>query len=285
MVIDVVRRADLLDLAAVHDDHPIGERHRLDLVMGDVDRRRRNFLVHLLDLGAHLDAQFGVEIGQRLVEQEDLGVADDGAAHRDTLALPARQLLRPAAEQVGDVENAGGILDPLLDLGLRKLLQPQTERHVLVHGHVRVERVVLEHHRDVPVLWRHVVDQLVADIDLARGRFLQTGNHPQGRGLAAARWADQHDELAVADVEVDAGDRGGAVEGFDNIAQGDFRHVLLPLGRAGSEAGDVIVHQERIDDQRRCGAEQRSRHDLSPIVHVALDQGRDNADRQDELVG
>jgi hypothetical protein len=35
--------------------------------------------MHLLDLGAHLDAQFGVEIGQWLVEQEDLGIADDGA--------------------------------------------------------------------------------------------------------------------------------------------------------------------------------------------------------------
>jgi hypothetical protein len=92
---------------------------------------------------------------------------------------------------------------------------------------VRVERVVLEHHRDVPVLRRHVVDQLIADVDLARSGFLETGDHPQSRGLAAARGADQHDELAVVDVEVDAGDRGGAVEGFDNVAQGDFRHVLL----------------------------------------------------------
>src|SRR5580704_2808793 len=44
-----------------------------------------------------------------------------------------------------------------------------------------------------------------------------------------------------------------------------------PLRRAGSEAGDVVVHQERIDDQRRGGAEQRPRHDLAPVEHVALD--------------
>jgi len=32
------------------------------------------------------------------------------------------------------------------------------KRHVLAHRHVRVERVVLEHHGDVAVLRRHVVD-------------------------------------------------------------------------------------------------------------------------------
>jgi hypothetical protein len=42
-----------------------------------------------LDLGAHVDAQLGVEVRQRLVEQEDLGLADDGAAHGDALALAA----------------------------------------------------------------------------------------------------------------------------------------------------------------------------------------------------
>ena len=103
-------------------------------------------------------------------------------------------------------------VDPLLDLGLRKLAQPQTERHVLEHGHVRVKRVVLEHHGDVPVLRRHVVDQLVADIDLARGGLLEPGDHPQGRALAAARRADQHDELAVGDVEIDPLDGRGLVE-------------------------------------------------------------------------
>ena len=32
----------------------------------------------------------------------------------------------------------------------------------------------------------------------------QPGDHPQQRGLAAARGADEDDELAVVDIEVDA---------------------------------------------------------------------------------
>jgi len=52
-----------------------------------------HLLVHLLDLGAHLHAQLGVEVGERLVEQEHLGIAHDGTAHSDALALAARELL------------------------------------------------------------------------------------------------------------------------------------------------------------------------------------------------
>ncbi len=50
--------------------------------------------MQFLDLGAHLHAQLGVEVGQRLVEQEDLRIAHDRPAHRDALTLTARQLPR-----------------------------------------------------------------------------------------------------------------------------------------------------------------------------------------------
>jgi hypothetical protein len=69
---------------------------------------------------------------------------------------------------------------------------------------VRVERVVLEHHRDVARLGRHVVDDLVADADLALGDFLEAGDHAKERRLAAARRPDEHAELAVGDRDVDA---------------------------------------------------------------------------------
>ena len=75
-------------------------RHRLDLVVGDVDDRRAEALVEAGDLGARLDAQLGVEVGERLVHQEDGRLADDRPAERDALALAAGQLLRLALEQV-----------------------------------------------------------------------------------------------------------------------------------------------------------------------------------------
>src|SRR5216683_3664998 len=56
------------------------------------------------------------------------------------------------------------------------------------------------------------------------------------------------------------------------------------LCRTGGQAGDVVVHQERVDDERGRGAEQRAGHDLSPVEDVTLDQGRDDADRQHQLI-
>ena len=50
-------------------------------------------LMQLLDLDPHGDAQLGVEVRKRLVEEEDLRIAHDGPAHGNTLALAAGKLL------------------------------------------------------------------------------------------------------------------------------------------------------------------------------------------------
>ena len=92
----------------MHHHDLVGHGHGLDLVVGDVDGRRLQALVQLLDLGAHGDAQLGVEIRQRLVEQEHLRVAHDGAAHGDALALAAGELARIAVEQRAEAEDIGG---------------------------------------------------------------------------------------------------------------------------------------------------------------------------------
>ena len=75
--------------------------------MRDIDDRRLHALVQALDLGAHVDAQLGVEVGQRLVEQEDLRVAHQRPAHGDALALAARKLARLALEQMADLQHVG----------------------------------------------------------------------------------------------------------------------------------------------------------------------------------
>ena len=218
MVIELVRRADLFDLAAVHHHHAVGQSHGLDLVMRHIDGRGLDLLMHALDLGAHLHAQLGVEIGQRLVEQEHLGIAHDGAAHGDALALAAGELLRAAQEQFGDVENAGGIVDPLFDLGLGEFAQLQPERHVFGDRHVRIKRVVLEHHGDVAILRRQVVDHLAADRYLAVADFLEPRDHAQRRALAAARRPDQHDEFMIGYFEIDVADGDDIVVALPHVS-------------------------------------------------------------------
>ena len=56
---------------------------------------------------------------------------------------------------------------------------------------------------DVAVARRQVVDQPVADPDIAAGDVLQPRDHAQRGGLAAAGRADQGHELLVGDLEID----------------------------------------------------------------------------------
>ena len=67
---------------------------------------------------------------------------------------------------------------------------------------MRVQGVVLEDHGDIAVLRRYVVHVLVVDVELAGCDVLQTGDHAQGRGFAAAGRADQYDKLFVGDLQI-----------------------------------------------------------------------------------
>ena len=90
------------------------------------------------DLGAHLDAQLGVEIGKRLVEQKHLRLADDGAAHGDALALATGKFARLAVEQFIEAEDFRRLGNLLGDFGVGGFAQGEVERHVVAHRHVRV---------------------------------------------------------------------------------------------------------------------------------------------------
>ena len=70
----------------------VGHGHGFDLVVRHVDHGRAAVLVQPPSSHAHLPAQRRVEVRQRLVEEEHFGLAHDGPADGDPLALPAREL-------------------------------------------------------------------------------------------------------------------------------------------------------------------------------------------------
>ena len=91
------------------------------------------------------------------------------------MPLAARERPRLTVEQGVEIEDLRCLLDASLDLLLRRLQQLEPEREVVEHRHVRVQRIRLENHRDVPVFRGHPVHDARVDLDLPCGDLLEPG--------------------------------------------------------------------------------------------------------------
>jgi hypothetical protein len=217
--VDLVGRADLDDAAVLHHRDAVGQRERLLLVVRDVDGGEPESLLQLAQVAAQAMAQAGVEVGQRLVEQHDRRLHHDAAGERDALHLATREQARAAVGEVLEPHELERLHHASTGLDLRGPLHGERERDVLEHGHVRPDRIGLEHHADVALVRRAVhalagvEEHVVADRDAARGGRLEPGDAAHRAGLAAAGLPEQHHRLALADVEVE-------------IAYGDIVAVL-----------------------------------------------------------
>ena len=89
LVVDVLGRTDLHDPPLVHDRHQVGQDQRLVVIVGDVDRGDVELAEQALEVHTVLLAQRLVEVGERLVDQEDGRIARDAAAERHALLLAA----------------------------------------------------------------------------------------------------------------------------------------------------------------------------------------------------
>ena len=99
LLVEVARRADLLDLAVVHHHDLLGHLHRLLLVVRDEDGRHVDLVVEAAQPGAQLLAHRGVERAERLVEQQHARLDGERAGEGHALALAAGELRRVAVRR------------------------------------------------------------------------------------------------------------------------------------------------------------------------------------------
>ncbi|MCY1507478.1 hypothetical protein D9M68_417550 [compost metagenome] len=184
--VDFLRGADLVDAPVVQDDDAVAQGQGLDLVVGDVDGGGFEVPLELLQFVARRNAQFGVQVGQRLVKQEHHGLAHHRSRKRHPLALPAGQLARFALQQCRDAEHLGRPVDFFLYRSAGHALRAQGKGDVAKNVQVRIERVALEHHGHVAGPGRQAGDDLAVEQDIARRRLFQARDHAQQRGFARA---------------------------------------------------------------------------------------------------
>lgn len=167
LAVDFRRRANLLDFAVLHDDDAVGQRQGLILVMRDVQRGAAELAMDAADFGAHFQAQLGIEIGERLIHQDQRRFDDDGAGNRYALLLAAGQLAGQLVHVLRQLHQVERALDAGLDLGGRGAAHEQAEADVPGHRHMREQGVILEHHTEAALFGRQGIDTMIVKIDAA----------------------------------------------------------------------------------------------------------------------
>ena len=204
MLVELHRRADLLDRAGVHHGDAVADRVGLFLVVGDEDRgeaepllqrraaraaRCTRILASRFDSGSSSSSTLGSMAMVRATATRCCWPPESCAGRRS--ARPTRPTRSSACATRRSISARGR----------RRSSRPKAT--FLRHRHVRPQRVALEHHADIALPGRqrrHVlaVEQHPAGLGLGEAR-----DQPQQRGLAAARGAEEGEELAGTDREVD----------------------------------------------------------------------------------
>ena len=185
----------------MHDRDTVAHGERLFLIVRHVEKRNIELALEALELELHLLAQLEIERTQRLVEQQDLGSVDQGASNGNALLLAAGQLIGFAALKAAELHQVEHLHHALANLVLGNLLHPQAVGDVVEDGHVRKQRVALEHGVHV-ALERLLIGHIGAGKqNLARRRLLKAGDHAQRRRLARAGRSQNRQELALLHID------------------------------------------------------------------------------------
>jgi DNA-binding SARP family transcriptional activator len=186
----------------------------------------------LASLQLELAPAAGVEASGRLVQEQHPRPADQAGGQVEAAAHAAGVGLHRAAGRVGQAELNEEFPRPLPGLRAGGAGQPADQHQVLGAGEGLVDRRVLAGQPDeLADLVCRVRDAVTEHRGLARVRGDQGGEHADNGGLARPVRAEQPENLALGDGQVDAVDRCGAAEPFGEAAGGD------PVDRAGAAHG------------------------------------------------
>jgi hypothetical protein len=185
-VIDLMRRANLLDPTAVHHTNPVGHGDGFLLVMCDKKEGRPDLGLDRFQEDLHLAAQGDIKCSQGLVEQNQARSTDDCTCKRDALTLAARELGRIALSKRAELDELECIMHPRRDLGAWRAADDQTITNIALNGKVRKKRVILEHCVERASVDWHRANVAPIEQDFSLGRRRKSADDPQDRGLAGA---------------------------------------------------------------------------------------------------
>src|SRR5439155_19339234 len=137
-----------------------------------------------------------------------------------------------AVAELLQTDEGKRFVDAARRLGAVDAIHLEPERDVVVHRHVREERVRLEDGVDRTLVRRQRVNPVPAQPDRPVAWSDEAADQVELRRLAATRGAEQAEELAVRDLEVELADGDVAAVTLRHPAQLDPGAARVRPGRA-----------------------------------------------------
>src|SRR5437773_9570139 len=223
--------------AVIHDDDAIRDLHHQRHVMLDKEDRQPA-VAHGADESRDLDPLIGVHAGCGFVEQQQLGARGQRPSHLSAAAVGVREaerwIIEPRLEALAEEVDRGvdfrlsGALGPKRarpkrhrpqHAAPRAVVRPQPD--ILPDGQVRKHADVLEGagHPLMRDVVRRQPDELPAEQADGSRRWPQdAGNQVEDRGLTGTVRANEADDLALVDVDIEAVDGGQAAKSASQAA-------------------------------------------------------------------
>ena len=176
----------------------------------------------------------GVDAGEWFVEEDDPRLGDQAAGDLEPPLLAPRDVVCLRAADLHDVELLEEFLAPLSPDLRGHADQFHDRQEVLLDGELAKHTLLLGEvaHAAVagPLVHRPVGDLLVVEEHTARVGDHDPAGHAEAGGLAGAVGAEQADDFAGLDVEVDTVDNAAATVVFDEAFDAQKRHPCHSVG-------------------------------------------------------
>jgi hypothetical protein len=101
-----------------------------------------------------------------------------------------------------DLNETRNLCDQLFNAFGRHARAFERKGDVVAHGQRRIEGIAFKGHGDGAARRRHLIDPSAREHNISACDILETGDHAQRRGLAAAGRAEQRNDVAIVDAHV-----------------------------------------------------------------------------------
>src|SRR3974390_181810 len=209
---DDLAEIDVGDVAAAFGlVHVVGGDEKCDAVSGKIEEKI-----------PELAASDGVDSGCGLVEEDELGFMEHGAAESEALLPSAGELRRKALVVRTETVELNNVVDAAAEIPFVKAVDAAVESEIFLHGQVGGERKILGHVTDVFSdglgILAHV-DALHGGVATGKGK--EAGEHFDDGGFATAVGAEEAEDFALLDSKADIVDGSEIAETADQVLRGD----------------------------------------------------------------